>query len=257
MLSIIIPARNERYLKQTIKDLLIKSVENIEVIAILDGYWPKYDELVLDERVNYIHYSKARGMRNAITMGVNMAKYPIIMKTDAHCMFISGYDKHITETHKQNRITVPRRKRLNPDKWELIEDGRPPVDYEYIDSKDLHGVRWDEKGEERKHIMVDKIISAQGSCYVMTKELFNKLGLDENKYGKFYLEFQELSFKAWTQGYEVVVDKNIWYAHWHKTEGRGYSLSDDREKSVKALSEYRENPKFKEIINSFKPMPTW
>ena len=66
MVTIIIPSRNEPYLQKTILDILKKAVGEIEVIAILDGYWPTAEEMVDDERVKYIHYGTPRGMRNAI-----------------------------------------------------------------------------------------------------------------------------------------------------------------------------------------------
>ena len=44
MLSVIIPSRNEVFLQQTIDDVLRNAVGEIEVIAVLDGYWPEPDE---------------------------------------------------------------------------------------------------------------------------------------------------------------------------------------------------------------------
>ena len=38
-LSVLIPARNEMWLKRTIEDVLAHSHANTEVIAVLDGAW--------------------------------------------------------------------------------------------------------------------------------------------------------------------------------------------------------------------------
>jgi glycosyltransferase involved in cell wall biosynthesis len=259
MLSIIIPARNEPYLHKTIKDLLSKT-SDIEIIAVLDGYWPRAEDIVQDERVNYLHYSTARGMRNAINKAVALAKGEYILKTDAHCLFDTGFDKKVIDNCARNVLIVPRRYRLDPEKWEVIQDGRPPVDYEYIDSSDLHGVRWDQRAIDRKHYQFDDIISAQGSCWAMSKYMFEKIGgLDEDRFGKFFLEFQELSFKVWFNEGMVLVNKTTYYAHWHKTKGRGYSLDNDREKAVKGLREYVNEHKeqFDALVKKFLPMPTW
>ena len=258
-ISVIIPSRNEPYLQKTILDLLSKAYGKIEIIAVLDGWWEDIGKVVDDPRVVYLHFSPARGMRNAINSAVSIAKYDNILKTDAHCLFGKLFDEVLTNDCKDNWLIVPRRYRLNPVKWEVIKDGRPPVDYEYIDSSDLHGVRWEEKAVERKDVWIDNIISAQGSCWFMKKDFFNKLGgLDDINYGTFFLEFQELAFKVWTRGGRVVVDKNTWYAHWHKTEGRGYSVgASQREKAVKFIQGWRRNRKWKRIIEKFKPMPTW
>jgi len=256
--SVVIPSRNEPYLKKTILDLLSNAKDEIEVIAVLDGYWEDIDKIVNDKRVIYIHFPTSKGMRNTINSAIRIAKYPYILKTDAHCLFDPGFDRVLKNDCKDNYIVVPRRYRLDPIKWE-ITNGRPPVDYEYIDSLDLHGVRWEEKAVERKDVMVDDIISAQGSCWFMKKDFFNKLGgLDDVNYGTFFLEFQELAFKAWTHGGRVVVDKNTWYAHYHKVKSRGYRLNDgEREKAVKFIQGWRKNHKWREVIKKFLPMPTW
>jgi uncharacterized protein (DUF3820 family) len=93
----------------------------------------------------------------------------------------------------------------------------------------------------------------------MKKDHFIKLGgLDDINYGTFFLEFQELAFKVWKYGGRVVVDKNTHYSHWHKTEGRGYNFnSGEREKAVNFMQGWRKDPKWKEIIKKFQPMPTW
>jgi len=258
-ITVIIPSRNEPYLSKTIQDLLSKATGDIQVIAILDGYWPPIKEIVNDPRVVYVHFPIAKGMRNAINQGVSIAKYDYILKTDAHCLFDPDeFDVELKLVCEDNMIVVPRRYRLDPVKWE-ITNGRLPVDYEYIDSSDLHGVRWEEKAIECRDVFIDDIISAQGSCWFMKKDFFNKLGgLDDENYGTFFLEFQELAFKAWTHGGRVVVDKNTWYAHWHKTEGRGYSVgASQREKAVKFIQGWRKNRKWRRIIDKFMPMPTW
>ena len=38
--SVVIPSRGEQFLAPTVKDVLAKAAGNIEVIAVLDGYWP-------------------------------------------------------------------------------------------------------------------------------------------------------------------------------------------------------------------------
>jgi glycosyltransferase involved in cell wall biosynthesis len=270
LLSIIIPSRNEPYLHKTINDLLKKASGPIEIIAVLDGYWPPAEEIISDDRVIYLHFEEPRGMRNAINAGVAIAKGENIMKTDAHCLFDQGYDTKLTP-QADNIVIVPRRKRLDPEKWEIINDGRPPVDYEYLafpnTERGLYGIRWEEKAKERqaKDLYCDSIISAQGSCWVMKKSYYEYLELlDEKNFGKFYLEFQEISLKAWLSGGSVVVDKRVSYCHWHKTKGRGYALSDDRSIAVKHINEWikgmnwhKQTKSFEWLINNFLPMPGW
>jgi len=92
LLSVIIPSRNEQFLFQTTKDLLAKAKGQIEVIVVLEGYWPNPEEIVNDTRVHYIHHGVAKGLRGAINAGAAIAKGKYLMKTDGHCMFDKGFD---------------------------------------------------------------------------------------------------------------------------------------------------------------------
>lgn len=265
LVSIIIPSRNEKYLQKTINDLLSKATGPIEVIAVLDGYWPQVQEIVQDKRVHYIHFGVSHGMRACINAGVSIAQGEFILKSDAHCMFSQGYDKALKADCSDNWVVVPRRKRLDPEKWEILDNGKPDVDYMYL-SNDLHGVIWNEKAIERKDIMVDDLMSSQGSCWFMKRTYFDWLELmDEEHYGTFAQEFQEIGLKAWLSGGKVKVNKNCWYAHWHKEEGRGYSL--DKAEVIKAENYTKQwkAPTFwhKQIFTldwliwRFRPVPSW
>ena len=268
MISVIIPSCNEPYLAKTIKDLLKKAVGEIEIIAVLDGWWPKAEDIVSDKRVRYIHYSNQRGMRNAINKGVEVAKGEFILKCDAHCMFAPEYDKMLTKYHKPFWVVVPRRYALDPIKWEIIDNPKYPIDYMYLDSN-LHGVEWREKNKDPKlaEKKIDFLMSSQGSCWFMTKAYYKMLRLlDEEHYGMFWNEFQEIGLKVWTYQGQVVVNKHTWYAHWHKTERRGYNLPNaDHEKAVEWTNKWKTNLAWVEqqrnslawLIKRFWPVPTW
>jgi glycosyltransferase involved in cell wall biosynthesis len=265
LLSIIIPSRKEKYLSKTIQDILNKATQEIEIIAVLDGGWT---DVVNNDRVNYIHFTKSQGMRGAINAGVALARGKYILKCDGHVMFDKGFDEKLKANIESNWIVIPRRYALDVEKWEIEKrtDDKYPVDYEYLDSGDLHGINWQEKRDEKKDILIDEIISAQGSCWFTTKEHFENIGgLDEDKYGTFFLEFQELSFKTWTSGGKVMVNKNTHYSHWHKTDGRGYSLrGGERGIAVSFMKNWMEDKAwegqkipFKNILQRFMPMPGW
>ena len=238
MVSVVIPSRNEPYLSKTIKDILDKASGLIEVIAILDGYWPDKEDLIDDKRVHYIHFGSAVGMRGAINAGVSLAKGKYIMKSDAHCLFRNGFDQVLKEDSGINTILIPRRHRLDPEKWEIIRDGRPPIDRMFL-SPDLHGRDWKEGNHEKD--LLEETPSSQGSCWFMEKEYYKFLEiLDADTYGTFFSEFQEIGLKCWLSGGRILVDKGTFYAHWHKTKGRGYSLPrEDQEKATKAVEKWK------------------
>ncbi len=217
--SVIIPARNEPYLQKTI-DSVIDEV--LEVIVVLDGYLP---DLKPHPKLRTIHYGEARGMRNAINSAATIARGDYLLKTDAHCKFEPGFAAKLTETCKDKTIVVPRRYRLDPEKWEIIQDGRPPIDKMRL-TADLHGRDWQEGNTED---LIEETPSSQGSCWFMSKDYFNELELmDESTYGSFWSEFQEIGLKCWLSGGQVLVDKRTNYAHWHKDK-RGYTLNEKNE----------------------------
>jgi len=243
MISVVIPSRNEPYLKKTIETIFANATGEIEVIAVLDGYWIKPDEVVVDDRVRYIHFAKSRGMRNAINSGVAIAKGDYILKCDAHVIFSKGFDQELVKNCEYDWVVVPRRYALDPEKWAIEErtDTKYPVDYMFL-NKELHGEVWTERNAipELKEVMIDDLMSAQGSCWFMKKSYYNWLELmDEDFYGKFAWEFQEIGFKTWLSGGKVKVNKNVWYAHWHKTEGRGYSLQQDPPEITERVNRWR------------------
>lgn len=243
MLSVIIPSRQSEFLQKTVDDLLGKAEGEVEVIVCCDGVWP--DPMLKDDpRVVIFHHGEVHdnpGMRAAISAGMRLARGDYVMKCDEHTMMDQGYDLKLIADCKDDWVVIPRRKRLDPEKWELIEDGRPPVDYMYVEypylkpfdkTQGLHGAEW--KRPERKDILIDDTPTMQGSCYFMKKSYWEKLfpdGLDDENYGTFTQEAQEISNKAWLSGGRVVVNKKTWYAHFHKgKKGKGYGFSREQYK---------------------------
>jgi len=236
-LSIIIPSRDPRYLQKTIDDLIAKATGEIEIIIVLDGYWPK--PMIKDHPlVRIIHHGTQFdniGMRESINRGVLLSKGNYIMKIDEHCLVSHGYDVGLIADCEDTDVIIPRRYRLDPDKWEIIEDGRACIDYMHIDypfqrpndkSCGLHGGIW--KRDGREDILIDETPTMQGSCYFMKKSYWEStIGpLNVEKYGDFTQEAQEISCTAWFTGGRVMVNKKVFYAHWHKgTSGKGYGFS--------------------------------
>lgn len=247
MLSIIIPSRRERWLDKTIADLYSKAHGEVEVIVVLDGVWQD----IADPRVKVIHQGtpgETRGMREAINAGMALASGEWVMKCDGHTMWDEGYDLKLIADCEDDWVVVPRRYRLDPDKWELIEDGRPPIDYMFIDypfykpfdsTQGLHGAEW--KRPDRNDLLIDDLMTFQGSAYFMSKNHWKRLGdLSTSLYGPFTHESQEISNKTWLGGGRVIVNKKTWYAHLHKGKkyGTGYGFTNQQWERFKADMEY-------------------
>lgn len=276
-ISVVIPARNERFLQKTIDDILTKAREDVEVIAVLDGYDP---ELKFDPRLKIIRNEKSIGMRQCINAGVAISEGEYILKSDAHIMYDEGFDVKLKADCLDNWVVVPRRYKLEPEEWTFRDPGHMPVDYEYIsfpnDPNDfggpgLHGRRWRERTRERyddPQYQIDDLMTFQGSCWFMKRSYFDFLELmDHENYGSFAHEAQEICLKAWLSGGRVVTNKKTWYAHLHKGKkyGRGYSLSENtRKKGTEYTNRWMKNEAwhkqklpFSWLIQKFSPVPGW
>lgn len=273
--SVIIPARNERFLCKTIRDIVEKSKIDTEVIAMLEGYWPDEDwtdDLKTHPKVHYVHFSAPRGMRGALNAGVALARGKFVMKLDAHCMVSEGFDEVLANVCRDNWVCVPTRHRLDPENWRTNDGHRHPINYLYLNNNGtLDGKLWNQKNAKTSldTIRIDDLIAMQGSCYFMTKEHWLRMGLlDVEHYGTFRKDPQEVIFKTWTSGGRCVRVKDCWYAHLHKGKkyGRGYHASrteyrkgDEYVKkwfTDEAWDERQKMP-FKELIQKFPDMPGW
>jgi glycosyltransferase involved in cell wall biosynthesis len=277
MLSVIIPSRDSRWLQRTVDDLLLKAEGEVEVIVILDGYWPE-PMINVEDRTRVIHQNY-KGMREAINSGMSLASGEYVMKIDEHCMMDKGYDVKLIGDCPDRTVVVPRRYRLDAEKWEIIDDGRKPIDYMFVDypyykefdsTQGLHGAEWEKDGPE-----IDDLMTMQGSCYFLKKSYWEELGdMNTELYGPFTHEAQEISFKAWLGGGQVKVNKKTWYAHLHKGKryGTGYGFSTqgwidfkaNMEKGRQACLDYWLNNKwdkrvhdFEWMIDKFSPVPHW
>lgn len=245
MVSVIIPSRSAQWLSRTVNDLLTKARGEIEVIVVYDGRWPEPDEMPPnDPRIVQVHHGELHnnyGMRASINAGMQIAKGEYVMKIDEQCAVDEGFDLKLIADCQDDWVVIPRRHRLDAEKWELIIDGRPPIDYMCVDypyqrpydkTCGLHGAEW--KRPYRTELEIDDTPTMQGSCYFMKKSYWDELfpnGLDDINYGTFTQEAQEISMKVWLSGGRVVVNKKTWYAHWHKGKhGKGYGFSREQYK---------------------------
>lgn len=280
--SVILPSRNETFLAATVIDLLAKCQGDLEIIVVLDGYWPNpYDLPRTNPRVRILHKGAAEGMRQGINSAAAMATGEYLLKLDAHCMVAEGFDLALkADYHERNWVVVPRRYPLDPFAWAIEKraDHKYPVDahalsYPYRRPGDpncgLHGDVWKQRREARQDVLIDEEMSSQGSCWFMGVDHWRWMGdLDHVSYGPFFQEFQEIGNKTWLGGGQVMVNKKTWYAHLRKSNyklGHGYSMADFRRDEVTAFTaDYwmrdswpRQVRSLRWLIERFSPVPTW
>ena len=210
--SVIIPSRRERWLDKTINEIQTKFGGTYEITVTLEG--PHKSRL--PENVTYIRNKEPRGMRTAINQAVKHAKGKYLMKLDAHCMLDKDIDLKLIKEHKSNWVQIPRRKRLNPHKWEIITDEGPDIDYMYIWKPRFIGTKNGamNRNPGLKKILIDDTDTFQGSCYFIEKDHFHKLGLlDDKNFAGSGNEAQEITLKILHDGGRVIRNKKTWYAH--------------------------------------------
>lgn len=280
--TVIIPSRNERFLHETVRDVLGQARGPITAIVALDGYWTRPDQphLPSDPRLHLLHRGDAVGMRDNINAAAAIAKTKFIMKLDGHCKLAEGYDVALSEACDGDWVMAPRRYALDPERWEFdTENPKYPIDYHYLSYPwerptdpecGLHGTPWGRRREERKHITgVDDEASSQGSCWFMHRAWFNHIGpMDQSLHGPFISEHQEVGMKTVLAGGLVKVHKGTYYAHLRKGRkwGRGYALGPNQFGQSDAVTDYYMNDRWpgkiagrsmRWWVERFHPMPGW
>jgi glycosyltransferase involved in cell wall biosynthesis len=100
LLSVVIPSRNEEWLKNTVEDILKNKRGATEIIVVLDGKWSK-PPLKDHEDVTILHVSEPYGQREATNQGVRLSQAKYILKCDAHCAFDEGFDVKMMDGFKE------------------------------------------------------------------------------------------------------------------------------------------------------------
>ena len=226
MTSVIIPCFKEPYLNKTIESLLKEAIDDVEIIAVLDGC-DLLEPIFVDPRVRVLRLGKQSGMRAAINAGVRIASGDFIMRTDCHCIFGHGYDRILSETCQPNWIMTARRYFLNPEKWEVMDE--PFIDYERLviqDNMKFAGQPWRSRSKERSDVMLDETMAMQGSVWFMPKSWWEKVivELDDKNYGPHIQDSHEMQFKTWKAGGKLMLNKNTWFAHKHRSFNRTHNF---------------------------------
>lgn len=274
MITIIILSRTEKYLNNTIRDVLGKATGEIEVIPVLDGYPDDYPyEKIKDPRVKYISLPLPddfeRHKRQGINVAVSIAKGEYVCWMDAHCVVAPGFDEVLARDCQDGWVMVPRRYKFDVEKWDRnVEKDRPPIDYEYpmwqylIKKNRLAGYKWEERSRARKDIMIDDIFIAQGSFFFMTKKHFNRMGFMHTEgYTGWGQEGEEVCMTTILNGGRAVVDKNTWYAHMHKGQmhGRMYKWTNIEPSYAYSFNYWVHQQKdfFVKLIEENMPIPNY
>lgn len=116
LLSVVIPGRNEEFMRHTVEDVLAHSGQDTEVISVCDGYWPD-PPLVQHPRLQVIHLGESIGQRAATNLGVMASQAKYVMKLDAHCAMDEGFDEKLLQDMQYDITMIPAMYRLHIFDW--------------------------------------------------------------------------------------------------------------------------------------------
>jgi len=255
-LSVVIPARHEEFLGETIEDLLKNKKDDTEIIVGFDGEWPM-KPIKQYNNVNYVYYPYSIGQRAITNRCVSLAQGKYVMKVDAHCSFDEGFDTKMIDAFKEMGDDVciaPAMRNLHIYDWKCYKCGKRT----YQDKGDICPVcgakqkkkmvwkprrgswnysysftpepkfRYYKEYKDRQAGEIVETMSLQGSCFMCTKKRYLELNICDENFGSWGSQGIEVSCKFWLSGSKVLVNKKTWYAHCFRTKavfGFPYKLS--------------------------------
>lgn len=296
-LSILIPARNEVFLRQTIENILAAIQGDTEIIAVLDGAWA--DPPISDHpRVTLVHHAKSVGQRAATNEAARISRAKYIMKADAHCAFEPGFDVKLMSDCESDWTVIPRMYNLHAFDWvcqkcgERTYQGPKPercarcqneqhvqelvwkprmgrrTDFARFDT-DLHFQYWRsyEKRPEAQGDIAD-VMCFVGAAFFMERSRYWELGGLDEGHGSWGQMGVEISCKSWLSGGRMVVNKRTWFAHLFRTQpgfGFPYPISGSDQEAARVYSRnlWMNNrwdvaqKPLRWLIDKFAPVPDW
>lgn len=265
-LSILIPARNEEFLGNTIDDILKNKRGDTEIIVGLDGGWP-HSGLTQNGDLKVLFFPESIGQRAMTNRLASLSRAKYIMKVDAHCAFDDGFDVKMVNEMQDNWTMVPIMKNLHVFDW--VCDGghrryqgksgvcekcggetkkdivwkakESPQSTSYKVNRDLEFSYYSEYKQKQFGDIVETM-SLQGSCFMTTRKKYWELEICDESWGSWGGQGAEVALKTWLSGGRVVVNKKTWYAHLFRTQGGdfGFPYPNPGDKQKKAKDKLRE-----------------
>jgi len=249
-LSVIIPARHEMFLARTVENILKNKRGKTEVIVGLDGEWA--DPPLTDHPdLTILYYGESIGQRAIINQCVKLSKAKYVMKIDAHCVVDEGFDVKMMSEMKDNYTMIPvlynlygfdwvcpdGHKRYQSPSGSCKECGKPTtrdIIFKPRLSRRTEAWRFDTTlhfqyhGARKKQVPAEdtliETMSAQGSCFMLTREKYWELDICEEAHGSWGQQGTEVACKTWLSGGRLVTNRKTWYSHLFRTQGGDFSF---------------------------------
>ena len=255
-LSVLVPSRNEMFLKRTVEDVLANARADTEVIVVLDGA-PAVEPLVQHDRLTVVILPESIGQRAATNLAARLSDARYVMKLDAHCSVAEGFDAELIRAAGElgrDVTQIPAQYNLHCHDWmcdacgHRTYQGPTPAKCPKCPSTALHremvwkrrerrlttAWRFDEtlhfqyfpewqKRPEGKLEIADTMTSL-GACFFMARGRFWEIGGLDEAHGSWGQYGVEVALKSWLSGGRHVTNKRTWFAHMFRTQGGDFSF---------------------------------
>lgn len=255
-LSILIPSRNEPFLKNTIEDVLSAIEADTEIIAVCDGS-PPVEGIEDHPRVTLVIKQPAIGQRAATNLAARLSKAKYVMKLDAHCRLSKGFDAALIKDCQPEWTMVPLQYNLHVFDWKCkacenrTYQGPTPTRCQKCGKsegfervmvweprwsrktegwrfdKTLHFQYWGELKDRPEIIAQGDIhdtLSLLGACWFLERKRYWELdGCDEG-HGSWGQQGTEMACKTWLSGGRLCVSRHAWFAHMFRTQGGDFGF---------------------------------
>lgn len=251
-LSILIPAKNEEWLSETVRDILKNKRGKTEVIVGMDGNWAEPGiEAHPDVRIVYV--SKSRGQRGMTNMLCKLSKTKYVAKCDAHCAFDEGFDQKLMDVMEDDMTIVPVMRNLHVFNWQCMDCGdevyqgpqpegckncdvntpdrfekklvwraKPsPNSSAYKFTPNRLQFKYFGSLKSKQQTSGEKVVetmSLQGSFFMLPRTTYWKLNICDETWGGWGQQGTEVALKTWLSGGRVVCNLDTWYAHLFRTQ---------------------------------------
>ena len=256
-LSVLIPSRNEPWLKHTVEDVLRNARADTEVIVVLDGAWP-VDPLDQHPKVTLVHHPASVGQRAATNEAARLSSAKYVMKLDAHCSLAEGFDVELIKAAQElgpDVTQIPLQCNLHVFDWVCDGcgarryQGPTPKACEKCQGtalrkemvwKPRRGVkttawRFDStlhfqyandmsKRPSLRHGDFIETMSCLGACWFLERERYWDLGGMDEAHGSWGNMGTEVGCKSWLSGGRMVTNTRTWFAHLFRTQGGDFSF---------------------------------
>lgn len=240
--SVIIPAREEPFLRQTLDSLVAQARGEIEILVGLDGWVPDGPAPAVPH-TRFLHWKTPVGLRPVLNALAAAATGDYLLKIDAHCAVSEGYDVALAAACGEADLVVPTKFSLDAETWCPKKTDEPwqhfYLTFPYDNTLNHVGLH-DKVCDRATHAAyADQpeadILSYQGSCWMLRKAWWNRIGPMNGAMYYTAQEPQELGLATWLAGGRCRIVKPVWYAHLWKGHAHKRGFRTDKPKWVRAL----------------------